>query len=151
MRSAIALACFAMLSGCHNAQRTQPDVDPHEDYAEVSFFYINNTPPVHLYVEVKPAGKVRLTTYEKLSRAAADGSHLHISHGFRGYGVLLATFTGDDARRLLAACNSPEALAEARDYHLVGYNSNRWVVNRLKQAGLWTAELEDKLPMGAIQ
>jgi hypothetical protein len=151
MRLLLLLLCF--LTGCaSNAQRVEPRIPLDQDYAEVSYFNIEKlgvtTPVVHLYIETKPSGERRFTLYEKLHKPAADGSYLHVQAGFRGYGSLCATFSGDAARRLLAACNSADARKEAEEYNLIGYNSNRWVVKRLEQAGLRD---QVDLPWGAIQ
>lgn len=130
-----------LLTACAcNPTRSQPDIPTAQDYAEVSGYRIEKagvtTPIYHLYIQGKYGGTNEWWSYEKLSDQQADGSHLRFRQGFIGLGSVFATYTADAARRLLDALHSPEALADGRRYNWLSDNSNEWVKDRLKQAGL---------------
>ena len=147
MRLTLLALCLCLAACAQSPTRSKPIVSG--DYAEVAGYRIRKlgivTPVYHCYIAGQYADTNEWWTYEKLSNRQPDGSHLRFRQSFNGVGSVFAAYSGNAARRLLDACNSPEAKRDGKRYDTVGDNSNEWVKDRLKQAGL-----KADLPWGAL-
>lgn len=146
----LALLLVLFLTACaSNVERSKPIIPANQDYAEVCAYRIEKlgvtTPIYHSYIQGQYADTNEWWTYEKLSDRQPSGSHLRYAQGFNGCGKVFARFRGQLARLLLDSCLSQAARRDGKRYDTLSDNSNEWVKDRLKQAGLRV-----DLPKGAI-
>lgn len=151
MRSAIALAVALTLTGCASNAQYGPPSTSAAWYGEASGFNIEvlgvETPTIHLYLNIKPEGQP-FEYFQKLA-AESEGSHYYHGGGYIGYrnsAEPLLVLTPEQARAVYAVATSEWARRLAAEYHLIGHNSNRWVVKILDRAGVAFDP-----PPGAIQ
>lgn len=154
----LTLLALLFLTGCaSNAQYAEPAIADGEWYGEVSGFnieadlwlFVIETPAVHLYINIKPSVG-DFENFHKLSKEDDEGKHYYHYGGYHGYRNTekpIITLTPEQALAVYRVATSDWAKKLAAEYHLIGHNSNGFVVKILERAGVPT----DALPWGAIQ